>query len=95
MERLSYIQMILLTGILLMNIYTFYLFFVDKRRARKNKHRISEKQLLLSSLAVGGIGALLGMSKFRHKTKKIVFKIGVPVTAVWTGIIVVGVLFYL
>lgn len=78
-----------------MNFYTFYLFFIDKRRARKNKHRISEKQLLLSSFLLGGIGALLGMSRFRHKTQKIVFMIIVPFTAVLTFIATLGILFWM
>jgi uncharacterized membrane protein YsdA (DUF1294 family) len=81
--------------IVAMNVYTFALFFIDKRRARKNKHRISEKQLLLSSFAVGGIGAMLGMTKFRHKTQKPVFKIAVPIAGAITIIAFIAVLVWL
>lgn len=95
MNQLTYFQMVALTIIALMNVYSFVLFFIDKRRARKQKFRIPEKQLLLSAFAFGGIGAMLGMSKFRHKTQKPVFKFGVPVAVVWTIIGVLAALFIL
>lgn len=57
------------------NVITFLLYVIDKRRAIKNKWRISEGTLLLFTLAFGGIGALLGMRIARHKTKKKKFKI--------------------
>ena len=60
------------------NIVTFFLFGIDKRRAIKNRWRISEATLLISSLIGGVIGGLLGMSVFHHKTKKMKFKILMP-----------------
>ncbi|MCL2563313.1 MAG: DUF1294 domain-containing protein [Oscillospiraceae bacterium] len=59
------------------NLLTFSLYAIDKRKAIKNKHRISERTLLFFTIAGGGIGALLGMCLARHKTRKIKFKFAV------------------
>ena len=61
----------------LSNLFTFALYGIDKRRAVKNKWRISEGTLLFFTLALGGIGAFFGMYFLRHKTKKLKFKISV------------------
>ena len=68
----------LIVYLVIINIVTFLLFGIDKRRAIKNKWRISEAALLISSLIGGVIGGLLGMSVFHHKTKKMKFKILMP-----------------
>lgn len=76
----------LLIGIILINLMTFLLYWLDKKRAIRNKSRISEKNLLLMTILFGGIGAWFGMRIFRHKTKNIKFKILVPLFAVLTMI---------
>ncbi|SHE50482.1 Uncharacterized membrane protein YsdA, DUF1294 family [Atopostipes suicloacalis DSM 15692] len=68
----------------LINLYTFILYFVDKRRAIARKHRIPEKKLLTFTFLFGGIGAILGMSVFRHKTKTLKFKISAPLAFIFT-----------
>ena len=60
------------------NLIVFFMYGIDKSKAKRNKQRISEKTLLISAALMGGIGALLGMYIFRHKTKHLKFKIGVP-----------------
>ena len=60
------------------NTIVFLLYGIDKRKAKKNKQRISEKTLLLSAAFMGEVGALFGMYVFRHKTQYMKFKIGVP-----------------
>lgn len=65
------------------NTLTFSMMGLDKYFAVKGKWRISEGKLLLSALICGGMGALLGMVFFRHKTKKIKFKILLPIIAVF------------
>ncbi|MCF0196328.1 MAG: DUF1294 domain-containing protein [Bacteroidaceae bacterium] len=60
------------------NVVTFVLYGVDKRRARKGDWRISEATLLLHALAGGALGALLGMKVFRHKTRHWRFRLLVP-----------------
>lgn len=53
--------------------------FLDKRYARMNQYRISERTLFSVSLIGGVIGILFGMYYFRHKTKKMKFVIGLPI----------------
>lgn len=60
------------------NLVTFLLFGIDKRKARKEKWRIPEKALLLFCLAGGSLGGAIGMRYFKHKTRKKIFWIGVP-----------------
>ena len=66
--------------IIIINILTFLLMGIDKFFAIKNHWRISEKTLLLSAILGGGIGSFLGMITSRHKTKKILFKIIIPLS---------------
>ena len=61
------------------NLLTFLLYIVDKRKAIKGKWRISEATLIFFTLACGGFGALAGMKIARHKTKHTKFKVAVVV----------------
>lgn len=72
----------------LWNIFVFLLYGADKLCAVKNKRRVPEACLLLASAAAGGIGALSAMVMFRHKTKKTLFRIMVPVSLIITEIVV-------
>lgn len=55
------------------SIFTAVLFILDKKLAESQKRRISEKSLILSSLAFGWPGAIIAMKLVRHKTQKIKF----------------------
>lgn len=61
-----------------MTMISFVTMYVDKQKAKKNQWRISEKALLFLAVAGGSIGIYLGMRVFRHKTKHLTFKYGVP-----------------
>lgn len=63
--------------LLIINIIVALIYGLDKYKAIKNKSRISENFLLTIAL-FGSIGALLGMQIFHHKTKKLKFKILIP-----------------
>ena len=65
--------------IVFINLLGIILMFLDKRKAVKNRWRISENTLMLTSLIGGSLGILIGMYTFRHKTKHKKFTIGVPV----------------
>ena len=65
-----YLVIINAVGLLIMGI--------DKRKARKNAWRISEKTFFIVSLIGGSIGVWAGMYTFRHKTKHWYFVIGIP-----------------
>ena len=69
--------------IAIMSAVTFILFGVDKYRAIRRRWRIPEATLLLFTLLFGGIGGLLGILVFRHKTRKRKFRILVPLFALW------------
>lgn len=60
---------------LVLNLVTFCAFGLDKRRARLRRSRISERTLLSLSWASGFVGGWMGMTLFRHKTRKNSFKI--------------------
>ena len=51
------------------------MFHLDKKRARKNMKRISEKNLLTICGFGGSFGAWIAMKNFNHKTNKTSFKI--------------------
>ena len=62
----------------LINLIAFYMYWKDKRNARKGRWRIPENTLLGVAFIGGSLGALLGMYIFRHKTRHWKFKILVP-----------------
>lgn len=62
----------------IINLIALFLFYIDKKKAIKDKYRIPERTLIFMAALGGGIGALSGMLIFRHKTKKNKFKIWVP-----------------
>lgn len=64
--------------IITINIITFLAMWIDKRKAQKGKWRISEKALFTLVLLGGGLGGIVGMYTFRHKTKKMSFVVGFP-----------------
>ena len=69
-------------ALLVWNIAVFIIYGKDKQKALNRKRRISEKTLLLSAFLMGGIGAMLSMWHFRHKTKHWEFKVLVPLFAI-------------
>jgi len=62
----------------LINLGTFVLYGADKRRAKRDAWRIPEKALFLPVLLGGGLGGILGMNLFHHKTKHWYFRFGLP-----------------
>ena len=61
----------------LLNLFSFFLYGFDKYRARNESWRISEK-MLLTAAVFGIVGALLGSRLFRHKTRKPLFRVLLP-----------------
>lgn len=78
---LIYLVIVNLLGILVM--------YIDKRKAKYGKWRISENTLLTISIIGGSIGILIGMYWFRHKTKKSKFAWGIPTILIIQIIIIV------
>ncbi len=65
--------------LVLINLAAFLLMGIDKSRARRELWRIPEKVLFGSALLGGSVGAIAGMFFFRHKTRHLSFRLGLPV----------------
>ena len=61
-----------------LNIVTFFVYGIDKWKAKRAKWRIREAALLGLAVLGGSIGALLGMKVWHHKTMHKKFKYGLP-----------------
>ena len=69
---------LMLIAVAVMNVLSFCLMGMDKRAARLGRWRVPEKTLFLVTALFGGLGGVLGMQVFRHKTKHWYFKLGFP-----------------
>jgi uncharacterized membrane protein YsdA (DUF1294 family) len=76
------VVVIALVVITVMNLVSFALMGIDKLRARRGAWRISEKALFLTTACFGGLGGVLGMRVFHHKTQHWYFKVFFPVLLV-------------
>ena len=63
-------------------ILTFLLFAWDKHLAHYQRSRVPEAVLFFLCLLFGAFGGLCGMIFFNHKTRKMAFKIIVPLLAI-------------
>ena len=69
--------------LVLINLVTFFVFGIDKWKAKRKEtreatRRVPEKTLFLLSALGGSIGALLGMKVWHHKTLHRTFRFGIP-----------------
>ena len=67
---------------IVINLFGFFVMWLDKRKAKKGAWRIPEKTLFIITAIGGGIGTTAGMYAFRHKTQKVQFVIGFPLITV-------------
>ena len=65
-----------------MNVVTFFLYGMDKLKAKRSKWRVPEATLLLFAVLGGSVGAWLGMKIWHHKTQHKKFKYGLPLIIV-------------
>jgi uncharacterized membrane protein YsdA (DUF1294 family) len=65
----------ILLYLLIINIIGFCAMGIDKFKAKRNYWRIPEGTLIMIAILGGGIGSILGMYTFRHKTKKMKFTV--------------------
>lgn len=75
MSNLTKISFLYLVAI---NVVTFFIYGIDKWKAKRSTWRITETYLLLLALLGGSIGAWLGMKAWHHKTLHKKFKYGIP-----------------
>lgn len=68
----------ILYALTVLNLFTFFLYGIDKWKAGHARWRIPERTLLLFAFIGGSIGAMAGMHVWRHKTRHKKFRYGVP-----------------
>ena len=74
--------------LIVINIITFDVFGIDKKKAIDGKFRIKELTLFVLSLLGGSLGGLIAMHTFHHKTRKWYFKFGIPLILIaWVAMI--------
>ncbi len=64
--------------LILINAAAFTIMCLDKHYAKIGHWRISEAALLTTAAVGGSLGSLLGMQAAHHKTRKLKFRILVP-----------------
>ena len=62
----------------IINVVTFFMYGIDKWKAKKSKWRIRESALLGLAILGGSVGAWLGMKVWHHKTLHKKFRYGIP-----------------
>ena len=77
MKELNLLHIVLIY-LAVTNVVTFFMYGVDKWKAKKSKWRIRETALLGLAVLGGSIGAWLGMIVWHHKTQHKKFKYGIP-----------------
>ena len=85
---------LLILLMVLWNLITFAMMGVDKAKAKKNKQRISEKTLILSSFIMGAFGIAAGALVFHHKTRKIKFQILIPMSIIVNIALIYALIYY-
>lgn len=69
--------------LVIMGIFTLSLYAKDKKYAIKNKWRIKESTLLLSTFLFGSLGALIGIYGLRHKNRHWYFILILFISLIW------------
>ncbi len=64
--------------LLVVNLIAFAVYGWDKRCAKRQRRRVSERTLFSLAAMGGSVGALLGMRLFHHKTRHWYFRWGIP-----------------
>ena len=72
------IQKMVIIYLVITNVVTFFIYGIDKLKAKKSKWRIREAALLGLAVLGGSIGAWLGMKVWHHKTLHKKLRFGVP-----------------
>ena len=65
--------------LVIINVVTFFMYGIDKWKAKHAKWRVSETMLLMLAVIGGSMGEWLGMKVWHHKTLHKKFRYGIPV----------------
>ncbi len=77
MPQINWIHIVLIY-LAAINGITFFMYGVDKWKAKRSKWRVSEAALIWMAVLGGSVGAWLGMKAWHHKTQHKKFKYGLP-----------------
>lgn len=80
--------------LVLINIVAIFITVADKKKAKHNRWRIKEADLLLVSALGGAVGMYITMRIIHHKTRKAKFMAGIPIIFFTELIAVVSVLLW-
>ena len=72
------LEQLIVVYLVAVNVITFFLYAIDKWKAKRSKWRIPEDTLLGLAVIGGSIGALLGMKIWHHTTMHKKFRFGIP-----------------
>lgn len=75
--------------LVIINLVGFLSMYIDKQKAKKGAWRIPEKTLFMITVLGGGVGSIAGMYTFHHKTKKLIFTIGMPTILICEIVLVI------
>ena len=73
-----YATYIAIAYLIIINVVTFFMYGIDKWKAKHAKWRVPEAVLLVLAVVGGSIGAWLGMQVWHHKTLHKKFRYGIP-----------------
>ena len=74
-----------------MNVVAFFLYGIDKWKAKRSKWRVSEATLIWLAVLGGSVGAWLGMKAWHHKTQHAKFKYGLPLILLMQLAVAIGI----
>ncbi len=84
---------ILIFYLIAINVVTFFVYGIDKLKAKRSMWRVREAALLLLAVLGGSIGAWMGMKVWHHKTMHKKFRYGIPLIFILQIALVVVMLF--
>lgn len=84
---------LIVTYVIFMNLVSFIVMGIDKRKARKRAFRVPEATLFVLALIGGSLGSIVGMHLFHHKTRHWYFLYGMPVILALQVFLILAVVF--
>lgn len=83
---------IIILYLAVMNLTSFAMMGIDKRKAVKKLWRIPESTLFILAIIGGSIGSIIGMRVFHHKTRHWYFVFGMPLILILQILLVLSII---
>lgn len=85
---------LLIIYLALINLVGFVSMGRDKRSAAARRARTPERRLLAYAWLGGSLGSIFGMAVFRHKTRHLKFRLGLPLILILQLAIIAAAVIY-